>query len=327
MDKRITDRIVRAAGDVSGCRVCEVGPGPGNITRPILERGAKHVVVIEKDSRFLPSLELLADACPGRLSVIHGDVMQQPLHNLFPDHLRRPWRDQCPDIHLIGNLPFNISTPLIIRFLHALQERRGIFSYGRVRMTLTFQREVAERMVAPPMCQERCRLSVMCQHLCKVELKFLIPGSACVPKPDVDIGVVRFTPLITPEFDYPFKLVEKVARHLFHGRQKHCKRGIATLFPEVRTDLAKEVIERTGVNPEVKGCNLSNEEIGNICGAFHAICQRIPKLMFYDSRHNQIDIDDDTLGVIGSSGPDSYDPIDAKELDDNEKDEVREDKW
>ena len=104
--------------------------------------------------------------------------------------------------------------------------RSNAWSYGRVPLTLTFQKEVAERIVAPIGDKQRCRLSVMCQHLCHVQYKFTIPGRAFVPKPDVDVGVVHFVPLVTPGIKAPFLAVEKVVRSAFSFRQKHCIRGL-----------------------------------------------------------------------------------------------------
>lgn len=93
-------------------------------------------------------------------------------------------------------------------------------------MTLTFQKEVAERMIAPILNDQRCRLSVMCQYLCDVRHVFTIPGRLFVPEPDVDVGVVHFTPHVQPKINAPFEYVEKLLRHVFHYRQKKCKHGL-----------------------------------------------------------------------------------------------------
>lgn len=150
------------------------------------------------------------------------------------------WYHAPPPIHLIGNLPFSVSTHLIIRWLHAISEKRDAWSFGRTPMTLTFQKEVAERMVAPLTHRQRCRLSVICQLWCDVKHKFTIPGKAFVPKPDVDVGVVTLYPLKYPLVKLPFKLVERVVTHVFNMRQKYCLRGASNLFPEdSRDELSK----------------------------------------------------------------------------------------
>ena len=160
------------------------------------------------------------------MTIHEGDIMKFDMDTLFPWDLSKGWDDDPPNLHIMGNLPFSVSTPLIIKFLHAISERRGPWSYGRVPLTLTFQKEVAERMVAKIRNKQRCRLSIMCQYLCHVHHKFTIPGRCFVPQPKVDVGVVHFVPLIKPHIDVPFKMVEKVCRHVFHYRQKKCKRGL-----------------------------------------------------------------------------------------------------
>jgi len=141
MDPRLTSRIVRSAGSIKDCEVCEVGPGPGNITRSIIQNMPSRVLIIEKDKRFTPSLEvsfsklfstlktncnlfqLLAESSPVPLELIFGDVMNFNLEKMFNEDYKMEWEDKCPQIHLIGNLPFNVSTPLIIRWLKAISEK------------------------------------------------------------------------------------------------------------------------------------------------------------------------------------------------------------
>lgn len=152
--------------------------------------------------------------------------MEENLENIFPSEITQPWEAEEPPAHIIGNLPFNISTPLIIRYLKYASTRSGPFIYGRTRLTLTFQKEVADRIAAPIMTNERNRLSIMCQYLFHVERRSTIRGSAFTPKPKVDVGIVRFTPRIEPLINLPFQLVEKVVRSVFHFRQKYCKNGV-----------------------------------------------------------------------------------------------------
>lgn len=119
---------------------------------------------------------MLGDAGGGKMKIYHGDILQFNMEDVFPAEIKNNWEDESPNIHLIGNLPFNVSTPLIIRLLHAMSERRGPWKHGRVKLTLTFQKEVANRMTVGPGNKERCRLSLMCQYLCKVHPNFIIPG-------------------------------------------------------------------------------------------------------------------------------------------------------
>ncbi|KAL6048953.1 hypothetical protein STEG23_028077, partial [Scotinomys teguina] len=140
----ISDKIVRKAGNLADVYVYEVGPGPGGITRSILNANIAELVVVEKDTRFIPGLQMLSDAAPGKLRIVHGDVLTYKIEKAFPDSLRRPWEDDPPNVHIIGNLPFSVSTPLIIKWLENISLKDGPFVYGRTKMTLTFQKEVAE---------------------------------------------------------------------------------------------------------------------------------------------------------------------------------------
>ncbi|KAF0044546.1 hypothetical protein F2P81_003704 [Scophthalmus maximus] len=226
LDLRLTDKIVRQAGNLMDAHVCEVGPGPGGLTRSILNSGAADLLVVEKDTRFIPGLKLLSEAAPGRLRIVHGDILTYRTDRGFPATVSKPWGGDPPNLHIIGNLPFSVSTPLIIKWLEDMANGTGPFVYGRTRLTLTFQKEVAERLTASTGSKQRSRLSVMAQYLCTVRNCFTIPGRAFVPKPEVDVGVVHFTPLVQPQIQQPFKLVEKVVRNIFQFRRKYCHKGV-----------------------------------------------------------------------------------------------------
>ncbi|XP_054153319.1 mitochondrial dimethyladenosine transferase 1-like [Oppia nitens] len=286
LQKNINERIVVSAGVKEGSHVLEVGPGPGNITRQILEKGPKQLYVIEKDRRFLPMLEMLSDAAyPGQMRIIIGDVMDYSFEKLFPEETRREWTDESPPIQIVGNLPFNVSTPLIIRWLRQLSNRTGIFSYGRVTLALTFQYEVGQRIIAPTLSMMRCRLSVMCQHLCKVEQRFTINGTAFTPPPKVDVSYVKFTPLIEPRIKVPIAYVEKFCRQLFHYRNKYIRNCVATLFPpDLKEELLPEIFEKADIDPELRCTMLSVEEIGRLCTLYQKMCDDNMGLFEYDYR-------------------------------------------
>lgn len=288
LDMNLTRKIVKSAGKLDDGIVIEVGPGPGGITRSLLNTGARKVIVVEKDRRFLPSLEILAEASKHRLQVIHGDILDFNLQTVLPEEYKEAWDSTPPNIHLIGNLPFSISTPLIIQWLHSMSKMSDAWRFGRTPCTLTFQKEVAERIIAPPKSEYRCRLSVMCQHLCDVKLKFTIPGKAFVPPPEVDVSVVKFVPLKEPLIRHPFKLVEKVSRHLFHYPNKFIIKPVRTLFPLEREDLCCEMMEQSQLNPEIRAYELSIEDVGKLCDAYAKIVDKEPDIFTYDfrSKHN-----------------------------------------
>ena len=123
LEPKLTSKLVSAAGKINDGYVCEVGPGAGSLTRVILSKNVKHLVVVEKDRRFKPVLDSLVDASQNRMSVIWGDVLSHNLAKSFPIEAIHQWEDKPPNIHILGNLPFNVATPLIIRWLNAISER------------------------------------------------------------------------------------------------------------------------------------------------------------------------------------------------------------
>ena len=173
LDQNLCRKFVKTSGPLTDAYVLEVGPGPGCLTRTILENNPRRVVLIEKDRRFIPILkdlkiafESATSAMPTsghrqlrgseslspdapieeRVQVIRGDILTHRIEGLFPPEAVFPWdMPEDPPINVIGNLPFAISTPLLIKWLEDISLRRGIFSYGRAGFTLTFQREVADR--------------------------------------------------------------------------------------------------------------------------------------------------------------------------------------
>ncbi|XP_064454336.1 dimethyladenosine transferase 1, mitochondrial isoform X1 [Mirounga angustirostris] len=293
LDLKLTDKIVRKAGNLTNAYVYEVGPGPGGITRSILNANVAELLVVEKDSRFIPGLQMLSDAAPGKLRIVHGDVLTFKIERAFPGSLKRQWEDGCffsclpdpPNIHIIGNLPFNVSTPLIIKWLENVSCKGGPFVYGRTQMTLTFQKEVAERLTANTGSKQRSRLSVMAQYLCNVQHILTIPGQAFVPKPEVDVGVVHFTPLVQPRIEQPFKLVEKVVQNAFQFRRKYCYRGLGMLFPEVqRVESTGKLLELADVDPTLRPSQLSVSHFKSLCDVYRKMCDEDPHLFAYNFR-------------------------------------------
>lgn len=200
LDQNLSDKIIRKTGNLSDCHVLEVGPGPGGLTRSILKHQPNKVIVVEKDKRFEPTLEMLADAFAavnGNMEIIFDDIMRFNMTTVFPRTEAKAWTDKSPRIRLIGNLPFNISTPLIIKWLHAVCKKTGPWEFGRTRMTLTFQKEVAERLVAEPSDLQRCRLSVMAQAWTKPILHFIIPGILI----QIFLGCLIFTFFVHKKFN------------------------------------------------------------------------------------------------------------------------------
>lgn len=314
MDPKLCSKLVRAAGRLSGATVCEVGPGPGNLTRAILEQGAKKVTVVEKDARFLPALEALQEVSGGAIEVCLGNALSFNMEKIFqPDassiddagSTDALWEGRLPNAHIIGNLPFSIATPLTIRWLEDISLRRNAWVGQRTQLTLTYQLEVAQRMAAPPRDNQRCRLSLMCQNWCHVRHVFTIPGRAFVPKPDVDVGVVQLIPFVTPKVPLPFPLVEKVARCLFSFRQKYCRRGLANLFPKgVRERLVDKLFKVADVDPCLRPFQINMAEFSRLCHTYKAMVDQHPSLAKYNHRDPDseimADLEDDDIILTSS---------------------------
>lgn len=246
----------------------------------------KHVIVVEKDQRFLPALSMLQDACKGKLSVVIGDILRFEMSKLFPNECERAWDDEeCPPIQLLGNLPFSVSLPLIIKWLEDMSKRRNAWRYGRTQVLITVQEEVAVRMAANAGHSQRCRLSVMCQNWCNVEHVYSMNGKAFLPKPKVDVGVVRLTPRIKPFIDYEFKMVEKFMRHLFNMRRKQCKFPLAKLFPKSkREELTVKLLTVADVDPQTFPYCLNMDELNRLVHTYSLILEQHPSLAKYDHR-------------------------------------------
>ncbi len=179
LDANLTGRIARAAGDLAGIAVLEIGAGPGGLTRALLAEGAREVVAIERDRRCIAALEELAAAAPGRLRIVEGDALA-----IDEDAVVRP---PC---RLIANLPYNIATPLLFKWLEAPARFQCY--------VLMFQREVAERIAAPPGGKAYGRLAVMTQWTCEVELLFDVQARAFTPPPRVTSTVIQLRPRPEP---------------------------------------------------------------------------------------------------------------------------------
>jgi len=306
MDPRLLDRFARLASP-SGKLVVEVGPGPGGITRSILGQGARKCVAVEKDHRFLPALEVLNEASGGRLEVVHGDVMTFNMERLFSDTEKVAWDGPEPNIEIMGNLPFNVSTPLTIKWLEAMASQRSLWRYGRVPLTLTYQLEVAQRMAAPPGNPIRSRLSVVCQNWARVNLKFAIPGSAFVPKPDVDVAVVTLHPLSVPYIEQPFPVVNKVVTAVFHGKRKSLVNTIKRLFPkQMSVYCGERLLGETGLNPTMRAIDLDMNDWSRLCNSYMRIISENPSLAKYQARLGEPD--------IGAMFDDRIDPGDDRQM-------------
>jgi 16S rRNA (adenine1518-N6/adenine1519-N6)-dimethyltransferase len=206
LDRNVTDKIVRAAGDLSGTTVFEIGPGPGGLTRSILGAGAERVIAVEFDPRAVAALQELAVVADGRLKIVHADALQTDLPALTPGERRA----------VIANLPYNIATPLLLHWLEQIHADSNAFSF----LLLMFQKEVALRLTAPPGRKDYGRLAIMTQWLCRARRCFDLPPSVFVPAPKITSSIVYLEPLPLAASKPSFKTMETLTAAGFGQRRK-----------------------------------------------------------------------------------------------------------
>jgi len=211
LDGQLLDRIARVPGPLAGKRVYEVGPGPGGLTRALLKAGAE-VVAVERDRRCLPALAELGDAYPGRLTVIEDDALAIDEAALMG-----------AGAHIASNLPYNVGTALLVRWLTA--EPWPPFWAS---LTLMFQKEVAERIVAAPGTSAYGRLSVLAQFRSNATLSFPVHRSAFVPPPKVTSAIVHLTPAPQPE-GVRMKTLERLTAAAFGQRRKMLRQSLKSV--------------------------------------------------------------------------------------------------
>ena len=243
LDLNLTSRIARAAGRLDQTTVVEIGPGPGGLTRALLASGTRRVVAIERDRRCLAALCELRAAFPGRLDLVAGDAL-----GIDPVTLcERPRK-------IVANLPYNIATPLLLGWLDRISEYESL--------TLMFQREVAERLVAGPGSKSYGRLSVLVQWVAETRILFDVPGRAFVPPPKVTSSVVFILPRAEPVAPASRRALERVTAAAFGQRRKMLRTSLKTLGRA-----AGPLLELAGVEPTARAEELSVSQFCALAGA------------------------------------------------------------
>ena len=239
LDLNLTAKIARQAGDLSGMDVLEIGPGPGGLTRGLLAEGARKVLAIEKDARCLPALAEIAGAYPDRLEVISGDALQiDPLAHL------------TPPIAICANLPYNVGTELLVRWLTP-----DTWPPFWQTLTLMFQREVAERIVAQPGSKAYGRLAVLAQWRAEARIVLSLPPGAFTPPPKVSSAVVHLRALPEPRFPAERAVLERVVAAAFNQRRKMLRAALKGLAPDI-----EDRLEAAGIAPTERAEQVSLEQ-------------------------------------------------------------------
>jgi len=221
LDLNLTARIARAAGDLTGCDVLEIGPGPGGLTRGLLASGARHVVAVEKDPRCLPALAEIAAAAPGRLTVIEGDALALDV----AAHL-------TPPVRIAANLPYNVGTELLVRWLTP-----PAWPPFWQSLTLMFQREVAQRIVARPGDKAYGRLAILAQWRCDARIVLDLPPQAFTPPPKVSSAVVHLTALPAPRHAADPAVLSRLVAAAFNQRRKMLRASLRGVAPDIEDRL------------------------------------------------------------------------------------------
>ena len=235
LDMNLTAKIARSAGDLSACDVLEVGPGPGGLTRGLLVEGARHVVAVEKDPRCIPALEEIAAVYPGRLTVMLGDALDLDTSALLK-----------PPVRVIANLPYNVGTELLIRWLTP-----QVWPPFWISLTLMFQKEVAERIVAKPRTEHYGRLALLAQWRCDAKIVLTLPPEAFTPAPKVHSAVVHLTRLDAPRFVADEKTLLRITAQAFGQRRKMLRSSLKGLLPDLEAALVSVGIPPTARAEEI----------------------------------------------------------------------------
>jgi len=236
LDLNLTGKIARQAGDLTQCDVLEIGPGPGGLTRALLTEGARKVVAIERDPRCLPALAEISAAAPGRLTILQGDALA-----INPaQHLTAP-------IRIVANLPYNVGTELLVRWLTP-QDWPPFWQS----LTLMFQKEVAERIVAKPGSKAYGRLAILAQWRCDARIAMHLPPQAFTPAPKVSSAVVHLTRLEQPRYPAEARVLSDIVARAFNQRRKMLRASLRGLTPDL-----EDVLTSVGISPTQRA-----EEIG-----------------------------------------------------------------
>lgn len=243
LDLNLTHKIARSAGPLDTHDVLEVGPGPGGLSRGLLAAGARKVVAIERDHRCIPALEQIAAAYPNRFVPIEGDA----LNTDHQAHLQ-------PPVRIVANLPYNIGTELLLRWLTPPAWPPFWDS-----LTLMFQKEVADRIVAQPGEKAYGRLSVLSQWRTTAQVVMTLPPEAFTPPPKVTSSVVNLKGLPEPRFPADPDALQKTTAAAFGQRRKMLRASLKRLIPDVETKL-----HNLDIDPTRRAETLSIEEFCRI---------------------------------------------------------------
>jgi 16S rRNA (adenine1518-N6/adenine1519-N6)-dimethyltransferase len=235
LDLNLTSKISRLAGDISDHDVLEVGPGPGGLTRGLLAAGARRIVALEKDPRCMPALAQIAAAYPGRLDIFNADALDFDMRGQLTGPVR-----------VVANLPYNVGTELLVRWLTP-KDWPPFWST----LTLMFQKEVAERIIATPGTKAYGRLGILAQWKSTPSVVMELPPEAFTPPPKVHSAVVHLEALAEPRFPAPAGLLSSTVAMAFNQRRKMLRSSLKSAAPDIETALRDAGLEPTARAEEI----------------------------------------------------------------------------
>ena len=244
-DLNLTRRIARSAAPLDASTIVEIGPGPGGLTRALLHEGAKKVIAIEKDERALPALREIAAHYPGRLDIIEADALRYD----FAAHI-------AGEAKIVANLPYNIATPLLTGWLTSPWP--PWFSS----LTLMFQKEVAERIVASPKSKAYGRFTIISQWCAGSRKLFDIDRRAFTPPPKITSSVVQLIPKRAREPACDIRVLEKVTAAAFGQRRKMLRSSLKSLHPDT-----SKFLENLGIDANLRAEQLAVADFARIAAA------------------------------------------------------------
>ncbi len=249
LDLNLTAKIARQAGDLTACDVLEVGPGPGGLTRGLLAEGARRVLAVEKDARAMSALAEISEAYPGRLEVLNADALEiDPLAHL------------TPPIRIVANLPYNVGTELLTRWLTP-----PIWPPAWSSLTLMFQKEVAERIVAKPKSKAYGRLAILSQWRTDARIVMELPPEAFTPPPKIRSAVVHLTALPEPRYPANAATLQRVTATAFQQRRKMLRASLKGLSPGIEA-----LLESVDIKPTARAEEIDLEHLCALARALDA---------------------------------------------------------
>lgn len=253
-DFNLTRKIARASGPLDSGTIYEVGPGPGGLTRALIAEGAARVIAIERDRRCIPVLEAIARAYPEKVRLVFDDAMAVAERKMLADC------EATPPVRVAANLPYNIATALLVKWLTAAEWPPFWSS-----LTLMFQREVAERLVAAPGTSQYGRLSVLVRWRARPRILFDVDRLAFTPAPKVSSSLVRIEPLARPNGVARVADLERVTAAAFGQRRKMLRQSLRQLSPDVNALLAP-----SGIDPHARPQDIDVQEFAALAHAYRA---------------------------------------------------------